>query len=149
MIRPQSTGRRQILRGMLGGAAVSIGVPFLDCFLDTNGTALAASGAALVPNSGSLSYAASKGGIVGMTKSLAMTCAPNVRVNAIAPGSVNTPLITDRNGGKIPAGTAERYALKRVAEPEEIADAILFLSCVESSFVTGSTLAVDGGRTFH
>ena len=108
-----------------------------------------ASGAALVPNSGSLSYAASKGGIVGMTKSLAMTCAPNVRVNAIAPGSVNTPLITDRNGGKIPAGTAERYALKRVAEPEEIADAIQFLSCVESSFVTGSTLAVDGGRTFH
>ncbi|MDI6028811.1 SDR family oxidoreductase [Corticibacterium sp. UT-5YL-CI-8] len=107
------------------------------------------SGAALVPSSGSPSYAASKGGVIAFTKAIAMTCGPEVRVNAIAPGLVDTPLIRDRNEGQIPAGSHERYALKRIAKPEEIADAILFLTGPESAFVTGITLPVDGGRTYH
>jgi hypothetical protein len=95
---------------------------------------------------GSVSYAASKGGIVALTKSLAMTCAPNVRVNAISPGSVDTPLIRDRNQGKIPEGTAACCA-QRIAQPEEIADAILFLTGSESSFVRARrSQLVEAGR---
>jgi NAD(P)-dependent dehydrogenase (short-subunit alcohol dehydrogenase family) len=108
------------------------------------------SGAAVVPSSGAPSYAASKGGVLGLSKALAMNEGPRVRVNAIAPGLVDTPLIQP-NPGDPPraAGGEQRYALKRIGKPEEIADAILFLTGPESALITGITLAVDGGRTYH
>lgn len=102
------------------------------------------SGAGLLPNApGLAAYAASKGGIIALTKALASDLAPQVRVNCVCPGMVDTPMA---DGFRANVGN---YALKRIADPTEIARAILFLTASESSYVTGAALAVDGGRTFH
>ena len=103
-----------------------------------------ASGAGLLPNGkGLAAYAASKGGVIALTKALASDLAPEVRVNCVCPGMVDTPMADGHKAGVV------NYALKRMAEPSEIANAILFLIGPEGSYVTGATLAVDGGRTFH
>jgi NAD(P)-dependent dehydrogenase (short-subunit alcohol dehydrogenase family) len=112
-----------------------------------------ASGVGLLPTGGgSTAYVASKGGVIALTRALAAELAPTIRVNAICPGAVETPMtdgtLRDAAGAVIPA-IVNRYALGRPAAPEEIAAAILFLTAHESSFVTGVSLAVDGGRTFH
>jgi NAD(P)-dependent dehydrogenase (short-subunit alcohol dehydrogenase family) len=112
-----------------------------------------ASGVGLLPTGGgSTAYVASKGGVIALTRALAAELAPTIRVNAICPGAVETPMtegtLRDAAGAVSPA-IANRYALERPAAPEEIAAAILFLTAHESSFVTGVSLAVDGGRTFH
>jgi NAD(P)-dependent dehydrogenase (short-subunit alcohol dehydrogenase family) len=112
-----------------------------------------ASGVGLLPTGGgSTAYVASKGGVIAMTRTLAAELAPAIRVNAICPGAVETPMtdgtLRDAAGAVVPA-IATRYALGRPAEPAEIAAAILFLTAHESSFVTGVNLAVDGGRTYH
>jgi NAD(P)-dependent dehydrogenase (short-subunit alcohol dehydrogenase family) len=112
-----------------------------------------ASGVGLLPTgSGSTAYVASKGGVIAMTRAMAAELAPSIRVNAICPGAVETPMtdgtLRDAAGAVVPA-IVDRYALRRPAAPEEIATAILFLTAHDSSFVTGVSLAVDGGRTFH
>jgi NAD(P)-dependent dehydrogenase (short-subunit alcohol dehydrogenase family) len=111
------------------------------------------SGVGIMPTGpGSTAYVASKGGVIAMTKALAMELAPTVRVNVVCPGAVETPMtqgfLRDASGAVDPA-LASRYALRRPAIPEELAAAILFLTSDESSFVTGIALPVDGGRTFH
>jgi len=104
-----------------------------------------ASAQGLVPNlPGISSYAASKAGLIGLTKALAVEFAPTIRVNAICPGLTKTPGASD-----VPAEVAAKYALKRVADPEEMASAMLFLTSAQSAFITGVALAVDGGRTYH
>ena len=112
-----------------------------------------ASGVGLLPTGGgSTAYVASKGGVIAMTRTLAAELAPAIRVNAVCPGAVETPMtdgtLRDAGGAVIPA-IVNRYALGRPAAPEEIAAAILFLTTHESSFVTGINLPVDGGRTYH
>ena len=112
-----------------------------------------ASGVGLLPTGGgSTAYVASKGGVIAMTRTLAAELAPAIRVNAVCPGAVETPMtdgtLRDATGAVIPA-IVNRYALGRPAAPAEIAAAILFLTAHESSFVTGVSLAVDGGRTYH
>ncbi len=112
-----------------------------------------ASGVGLLPTGGgSTAYVASKGGVIAMTRALAAELAPGIRVNAVCPGAVETPMtdgtLRDASGAINPA-IVNRYALGRPGSPEEIAAAILFLTSHESSFVTGVNLAVDGGRTFH
>jgi NAD(P)-dependent dehydrogenase (short-subunit alcohol dehydrogenase family) len=112
-----------------------------------------ASGVGLLPTGGgSTAYVASKGGVIAMTRALAAELAPTIRVNAVCPGAVETPMtdgtLRDQSGAVIP-GIVNRYALGRPAAPEEIAAGILFLTSHDSSFVTGINLAVDGGRTFH
>ncbi len=103
-----------------------------------------ASGQGLLPNvPNTTAYAASKGGVVNLTRALAAELAPAIRVNSVCPGMVDTPMTADL------ARDASPYALRRIADPLEIAQAILFLSSANSSFVTGAALAVDGGRTFH
>ena len=103
-----------------------------------------ASGQGLLPNTPNMTaYAASKGGVVNLTRALAAELAPSMRVNSVCPGMVDTPM-TARLRREV-----DRYALKRIAEPLEIAQAIQFLTGTESSFVTGAALAIDGGRTFH
>src|SRR5215831_20595755 len=103
-----------------------------------------ASGQGLLPNTpGMTAYGASKGGVVNLTRALAAELAPAIRVNSVCPGIVDTPMTAG-----FPR-EADRYALNRIADPLEIAQAILFLTAEESSFVTGAALAVDGGRTFH
>jgi len=94
-------------------------------------------------------YAASKAGVISLSKSLAMEWAP-IRVNTICPGAVDTPMV--RNGYDpevLRTQVGARYALGRVAEAVEIARAALYLTGGESSFTTGVALAVDGGRSYH
>ncbi|TCH99423.1 SDR family oxidoreductase [Roseococcus sp. SYP-B2431] len=88
-------------------------------------------------------YAASKGGLINLTRSLAKELAPRIRVNSVCPGMVETPLTEGRSGD------GSQYALKRNGSALEVAQAALFMSSPESAFVTGTALAVDGGRTFH
>lgn len=96
-------------------------------------------------------YCASKAGVLGLTRALAMELAPKVRVNAICPGGVQTPMFDAELELEAdpPAAREELLGavpLGRIADPEEIAAAILFL-VVEARFATGSALHIDGGTT--
>ena len=113
-----------------------------------------ASGAALRPIHGRSAYSTAKAGIVMLSKSLALElAADNIRVNALCPGGTDTPMLRESAGGAVgdpvPADVLARFPLGRVAAPEEMAAAALFLTSSDSSFVTGTALAADGGRTFH
>lgn len=108
-----------------------------------------ASATALLPTLNNMSaYVASKGGLVALSKALAYELAPHIRVNAICPGLIATGLTTP-DYFAFAASPESPYMLKRIADPSEVASGILYLSCAESSFVTGVALAIDGGRTFH
>lgn len=109
-----------------------------------------ASGAGLLPNKGRAAYGASKGGLIALGKVMALELAPRVRVNTLAPGAVDTPFVRNTfTTDDAVAAVAARFAMQRLARPEEAAEAILFLTSAQSSFVTGATLVMDGGRTFH
>lgn len=97
-------------------------------------------------------YAASKGGVAALTRNMAIDYGPEVRVNAIGPGWVLTPLIQGIfDGQDDPAAyqklIEERQVMKRIGRPEDIGMAALYLAGDEASFVTGATLFVDGGLT--
>jgi NAD(P)-dependent dehydrogenase (short-subunit alcohol dehydrogenase family) len=111
-----------------------------------------ASGQALLPAVRGCSYTAAKAGLMMFTKALAAELAPGIRANVICPGASDTPMTESVIPSADKAGRAafvQRYALKRLSEPEEVANAILFLTGLESSAITGVALAVDCGRTFH
>lgn len=95
-------------------------------------------------------YSASKGGVIQLTRVLAAEWAPAVRVNAIAPGYMKTPLVREAmtDDGWYDS-MREKHLLDRFGEPEEIVGAAIFLAGPASSFVTGSVLTVDGGWTAH
>ena len=111
------------------------------------------SGVGLKPTGpGSTAYVASKGGVIAMTREMAMDLAPKIRVNVVCPGMVDTAMtegFIKNDRGEIRPEFARSYALGRAASPEELANAILFLTSDESSFITGIALPVDGGRTYH
>jgi NAD(P)-dependent dehydrogenase (short-subunit alcohol dehydrogenase family) len=111
------------------------------------------SGVGLKPTGpGSTAYVASKGAVIAMTRALAIELAPKIRVNVVCPGMVETPMTESflrNNQGEIRPEIARLYALGRAASAEELANAILFLTSDEASFVTGIALPVDGGRTYH
>ncbi len=93
-------------------------------------------------------YVASKHGLVGLTKSLALDWAPDVRVNAVAPGYVATDLTEPvREREALYERIVERTPMGRFAEPEEVAGPALFLASDLASFVTGECLVADGGWT--
>ena len=93
-------------------------------------------------------YVASKHGLVGLTKSMALDWAPDVRVNAVAPGYVATDLVTDlQENERLRSSIVDRTPLARFADPEEIAGPIVFLASGAASYVTGECLSVDGGWT--
>jgi NAD(P)-dependent dehydrogenase (short-subunit alcohol dehydrogenase family) len=91
-------------------------------------------------------YAASKGGLIGLMRQLATELAPEVRVNSISPGTIQshpeTPLkpATERKW-------ARRHLLRRIGQPIEVANDVVFLASSEASFITGHNLVVDGGLT--
>lgn len=122
-------------------------------FLENNASATivnVASGIALRPFSGQGAYAASKAGLLAWTKVLAQELAPKIRVNATCPGATDTPLMRANMPANVDATAfAAQYALKRQGSALEQAQAVLFLTGPESTFITGVSLAVDGGRTFH
>ena len=101
---------------------------------------------------GSTAYCASKGAIVNLTRSMAMELAPDIRVNTVCPGVVETDMA--RAGfainGDEQAGMdrqRQQYPLKRVASADEIAAAILYLASEDARFITGEALVIDGGAT--
>lgn len=115
---------------------------------------LAAGGGAVVNTSsicgligvtGTAAYSAAKHGVIGLTKVAALDYATRgIRINAVAPGYVDTPLLADRQD-KERAEIAARHPVGRMAQPGEIADAVLYLLSDRSSFVTGTVFEVDGG----
>jgi NAD(P)-dependent dehydrogenase (short-subunit alcohol dehydrogenase family) len=94
-------------------------------------------------------YAASKGAVEAFTRALAVEVAPTVRVNVVAPGVTGSPKIrasmSGEPGGPDVKSLSRGTPLRRIAEPEEIADAIVFLASDQASFITGETLSVNGG----
>lgn len=97
-------------------------------------------------------YTASKHAVIGLTKAAAVEYAKlGVRINAVCPGSVQTPLIEALSdvAGEISAGTSEGQAeqpgMNRVGQPNEVAEVVMFLCSEASSFVTGASIAIDGG----
>lgn len=91
----------------------------------------------------SMAYAASKAGILNLTRGLARALAPKVRVNAVAPGLVETPL-TAAWSAERKQGTVSRTLLGRMAQPEDIAETMLFLAA-GAAYMTGQTIVLDGG----
>jgi NAD(P)-dependent dehydrogenase (short-subunit alcohol dehydrogenase family) len=99
-------------------------------------------------------YAAAKGGIMALTQQAAIDYGPqNIRVNAIAPGAIMTPMNEKRlaeetdNADELLALWNSWHALERMGTPQEVANLIVFLASDESSFITGSILKIDGGMT--
>lgn len=94
-------------------------------------------------------YNPSKGGVVLFTRSLAAELAPdNIRINCICPGFVSTPMTEDLSSNpEILEALIDKHPLGRLGRPEEIATVALFLASDESSFMTGSSVVVDGGYT--
>ncbi|HMC47455.1 MAG TPA: SDR family oxidoreductase, partial [Caballeronia sp.] len=98
---------------------------------------------------GTASYAASKAGLIGLTQALAAEYgAQGIRVNAVLPGAVDTPMYRDMNDtAESQTFITNLHALKRVATPEELARSVLYLASDDSSFVTGTASLVDGGAS--
>jgi len=97
-------------------------------------------------------YCGTKGGVVNMSRAMALEIAPDVRVNCICPGYVETDMIrVSINKRPDPAAARQKmvdYApLKRIASTQEIAHAVLYLASPEARFITGASLAIDGGST--
>ena len=101
--------------------------------------------AGVIGNPGQTNYAAAKAGLIGMTKTLAKELSSrNIRVNAVAPGFVDTDM-TEKLTPQQKEALIGMIPLKRTAKPEEIASVVLFLASQASSYVTGQVLCVDGG----
>lgn len=106
-----------------------------------------ASAVGMIGAARSIAYAATKWAVRGMTKAAAMDLAPyNIRVNAVHPGAIRTPMIADLDDATLNA-IAQRTPLRRVAEPEEVANMVVYLASDEASFCTGADFVVDGGIT--
>lgn len=125
--------------------------------------AMKRSGGGVIVNTGSVAalkghvdraaYAASKGAVVALTRSMAADLvSENIRVNVVCPGTTMTPAIQAKiDGAEDPAAMkasfVARQAMGRLGEPDEIAQAIAFLACDEAAYMTGTVLVIDGGMT--
>jgi glucose 1-dehydrogenase len=105
----------------------------------------------VIPWGGHANYAASKGGVMLLMKSMAQELAPfRIRVNSVGPGAIRTPI--NRQAWSSPEAYAELMKLvpyERIGEPEDIAEAVAWLASDASDYVTGTTLFVDGGMTLY
>ena len=104
-----------------------------------------ASGGVGIGFAGAAHYSASKGGIIGMTETLATEWAElGINVNAIAPGAIDTPMVREP-GKELGKEIMLRVPLKRIGKPEEVSAVVVFLASEEASYITGATFYVDGG----
>lgn len=107
-----------------------------------------ASAGGLLGYPGRTAYAASKGGVIAMTRVMAIELAQfNIRVNAVAPGPVPTAMTAAAYGSQYQRGLTSQVPLNRYATPEEIAELVAFLASPLSSYITGQTVAADGGMS--
>jgi 2-keto-3-deoxy-L-fuconate dehydrogenase len=110
-----------------------------------------ASQLAIAGGKGNSAYIAAKGAIISLTKTMAVDFASDgIRVNAIAPGAIETPMLKrsfarHENSESVRETSRNRHAMKRFGQAEEVAEAALYLASDASSFTTGTVLAVDGG----
>ena len=123
---------------------------------DAGAMVLTASVQAFASQRGVAAYTASKGGVTALTRSLAIDHAPSVRVNAIAPGSVDTPMLRNAaalfadestSAEEMVASWGRMHPLGRPATPREVAEVACFLLSPRAGFVSGATVVVDGGLT--
>ena len=107
--------------------------------------------AGLIAPEGMSAYAATKAGLIGLTRILAADLGPKIRANAIAPGVIKTAMTLGMVQGSS-SGVDEMglgNVLRRAGTPEEIAELALFLTSDRSSFINGTTTAIDGGSSWH
>src|SRR4051812_26198247 len=111
-----------------------------------------ASEAGRLGSQGSVTYSAAKAGVIGFTRAIARESARyKVRVNAVAPGPIDTPLLNaavelyGEVGERLRQAMIDKTALRRIGQPEEVAAAIAYLASEDASFVTGQTINVSGG----
>jgi 3-oxoacyl-[acyl-carrier protein] reductase len=127
------------------GAAFRLSTALADLMTE-KGSIVNIASRAYLGNFGQFNYSMSKGGVVGLTRAMALSLAPNVRVNAIAPGLIGTEMAM-----AIPDDVLERMVaaipLDRMGTPEEIANVVWFLLTPLSSYITGHVVVVGGGRS--
>ncbi len=158
-------GGQAILEATLEGWRRTIGINLDGTFLGVKSVApiMAAAGRGSIINISSIlgkvglpgasAYCASKGGVLMLTKAVALELAPlGVRVNSVHPGFIETPMVQNafrnsENENEMRDMIVSRHAVGRLGVPREIADAIVFLASDESSFMTGAEMVVDGGYT--
>ncbi|MEO9191018.1 MAG: SDR family NAD(P)-dependent oxidoreductase [Acetobacteraceae bacterium] len=143
--------------------AVDLDGPFLVCraalpaLRASDGASIVniASAAGLRPLEHRTAYCSAKAALVMFSKALAVDlAADNIRVNVICPGIIETPLFrssfeTEADPEAALRTITDRYLIKRAGRPDEVASTALFLTSAESGYMTGSAVAIDGGRSFH
>jgi len=103
----------------------------------------------LTGNAGQANYAASKAGLIGMTKSIAKEVASRgITANCIAPGWIETSM-TDKLSGEVKNQFLSHIPVGRIGSPDDIANAVIFLASDEAGYITGQTITVDGGRIIN
>lgn len=108
------------------------------------------SDAGRVGSSGEAVYAAAKGGVIAFTKSLARETARNsVNVNCVCPGPTDTALFASMGGEKLREALKKAIPMRRLGQPEDLANAVAFLASDDSAFITGQTVSVSGGLTMN
>jgi 3-oxoacyl-[acyl-carrier protein] reductase len=146
MMRYSANDWDQVLNTNLRGAFTTSQAVIRPMMRERKGTIIHMSSiVGIIGNPGQAAYCAAKAGLIGLTKSMAKELATrNIRVNAVAPGYVQTDMTEELNAEQR-EGILKAIPLGRVGTPEEIANAVVFLASPASQYITGQVLVVDGG----